>query len=46
MALSIALLLAFGAGFIIRALLESDRARVFSPEVEQTYGVSRYHSYD
>jgi hypothetical protein len=42
MMVTIAILLAFGAGFVVRSLMDRDP----KPEIGQGYGSDRYHSYD
>jgi len=46
MAISLAVLLAFVAGFVVRPFLDQDNDHDVSTEVEQHYGESRFHSYD
>jgi hypothetical protein len=45
MAIWFAVLLAFVAGFLVRSFLDQDDDHDRSPEVEQHYGDSRFHSY-
>ena len=42
MMVTIAILLAFGTGFVVRSFMTRDR----EPEIGQGYGSDRYHSYD
>jgi len=45
MAISFAVLLAFGAGFVVRSFLGRSNASDFF-EIERRYEASRFHSYD
>ena len=46
MAISFAVLLAFGAGFVVQSFLGQDDGRDRSSEIEQDYGDNRFDSYD
>ena len=43
MVLAIVVLLAFGAGLLVRSFMDRGHERL---EIEQGYGAGRFHSYD